>query len=324
MVISIYELTAQVLCGIMAQQNSDVAVVGHFSIDTIKLPSSTTPFVLMGGSVAYASLTTRLLGGTALVISKVGGDFPEAYLQRLHQAGVDLSGVFEIADAQTTRFELEYNVDLSSRTLRLKKKAPAITVDDLPKSLRAKAVQVAPIAGEIPYEVVEHLRGCGEVLALDPQGMLRIFDDAGYVTFRSKAEKRLLNLIDIYKSSSEEILATTGLSDLNAAVKAVHDFGVKIVLVTMGAKGAVLSAEGTLHKIPACICQKYVDPTGAGDVFMGAFLTEYNRRKDAVWCACVGSAAASSVVENVGSTDMGKREDIYQRAHLIYEKEIKQ
>ncbi len=311
-------------CGMMAQQKSDVAVVGHFSIDTIKLPSRTAPFVVMGGSVAYASLTTKLLGGTASVFSKVGGDFPEAYMQRLQQEGVDVSGVVKVADAQTTRFELEYTADLASRTLRLKNKAPAITLDDLPSSLQAKAVHVAPIAGEIPYEVVEHLRGRGEVLALDPQGILRSFDDAGNVTFRSKAEKRLLALVDIYKSSSEEIQATTGLSDLNAAVKAVHDFGVKIILVTMGAKGAVLSAEGALHKIPACICQKYVDPTGAGDVFIGAFLTEYNRQKDPLWCACVGSAAASSVVESVGPTVLGEKEDIYQRARIIYEKEIKQ
>ncbi len=307
----------------MAQQNADVAVVGHFSIDSIRLPSRAVPFVVMGGSVAYASLTTKLLGGTTAVISKVGEDFPEVYLQRLRQEGVDVSGVVKVAGELTTRFELEYNSDLSSRTLRLKNKAPAITLDDIPRSLHAKAVHVAPIAGEIPYEVVEHLRGRGEVLALDPQGMLRSFDDAGNVTFRFKAEKRLLGLVDIYKSSSEEIQATTGLSDLNAAVKAVHDFGVKIVLVTMGAKGAVLSAEGALHKIPACICRKYVDPTGAGDVFIGAFLTEYNRQKDAVWCACVGSAAASSVVESVGSTVLGDKEDIYQRAHTIYEKEIK-
>jgi sugar/nucleoside kinase (ribokinase family) len=307
----------------MAQQNSDVAVVGHFSIDTIKLPSRAAPFVVMGGSVAYVSLTTKLLGGTASVISKVGGDFPEAYLQRLRQEGVDVSGVVKVADAQTTRFELEYNKDVSSRTLRLKNKAPVITIDDIPRALNAEAVHVAPIAGEIPYEVVEHLRGRSEVLALDPQGMLRSFDDAGKVTFRSKAEKRLLSLVDIYKSSSEEIQATTRLSDLNAAVKAVHDFGVKIVLVTMGANGAVLSAEGALHTIPVCICRKYVDPTGAGDVFIGAFLTEYNRKKDPVWCACVGSAAASSVVESVGSTVLGEKEDIYQRARIIYEKEIK-
>jgi len=308
----------------MSQSSTDVAVIGHFSIDTIKLPRQSKPFVVMGGSVAYVSLATSLLGGNASVISKVGEDFPESYLRRLQEAGIDLSGVVKAANELTTHFELEYNADLSSRTLRLRNKAPDITVKDLPSSLHAKTVHIAPIDREISYEVVENLKEYGKILALDPQGILRRFDDAGFVTFRYKTEKRFFDLIDIYKSSSEEIYATTGLSDLNAAVKAVHDFGVKIVLVTMGPKGAVLSIEGALYKIPACICKNYVDPTGAGDVFIGAFLTEHNLHKDPVWCACVGSAAASSVVESIGSTILGKKEDIYQRALTIYEKEIKQ
>jgi sugar/nucleoside kinase (ribokinase family) len=269
-------------------------------------------------------LATALLAGRASVISKVGEDFSEAYLRRLQKEGIDVSGVVKVTSEQTTRFELEYSADLSSRTLRLRNKAPDITLKDIPNSLHAKAVHIAPIAREIPYEIVEHLKERGRVLALDPQGILRRFDSAGYVTFGSKTEKRLFDLIEVYKSSSDEIYATTGLSDLNAAVKAVHDFGVKIILVTMGAKGAVLSTEGHLYKIPACICKNYVDPTGAGDAFIGAFLTEYTRHKDPLWCACVGSAAASLVVESVGPTILGKKEDIFQRAHIIYEKEIKQ
>lgn len=306
----------------MVQPSLDVAVVGHFSIDNLKLPSSPTPSVVMGGSVAYSSLIATILGAKTTVISKVGRDFPETYLQQLQEKGIDVSSVVRISDAQTTRFELEYNADLSSRNLRLTSKAPALTIDDIPRSLRSKAIQIAPIAREIPLEVIEYLRTRGEVLALDPQGILREFDKTGKVTFRSKTEKRLFEFIDIYKSSTEEIQATTGISDLHAAVKAIHAFGVKIVLVTMGAKGAVLSTEGALNRVPTYICKKYVDPTGAGDVFLGAFLAEYNRRKDPIWCACVGSAAASVVVESVGPTIMENKEDIYIRAHIIYENEF--
>ena len=92
-------------------QDSDLVVIGHFSIDTIHLPSRTRPFVILGGSVAYSSLVTRRLGGSVAVISKVGGDFPEAYLWWLGQEGVDLSGVVKLANEQTTRFELEYSED---------------------------------------------------------------------------------------------------------------------------------------------------------------------------------------------------------------------
>jgi sugar/nucleoside kinase (ribokinase family) len=308
----------------MAVQNSDVAVVGHFAIDSIRLPSRSAPFVVLGGSVTYVSFVTKRLDATVSIISKVGGDFPEAYLWWLGEEGIDLSGVTKLANEQTTRFELRYSKDLSNRTLKLTSKASAINVSDLPLSLRAKAVHVAPIAGEISYEVVERLKGCAEVLSLDPQGLLRRFGKTGNVTSRGKVDKRLFSLINIYKSSRDEISALTGHSDLKSAIKAVHDFGVETVLVTLGAKGAVLSVMGTLYKIPACNSRVFVDPTGAGDAFIGGFLTEYIRQKDSLWCACVGSAAASLVVEGIGPTFFGEKEEIYQRARSIYEKEIKQ
>jgi sugar/nucleoside kinase (ribokinase family) len=307
----------------MAVQGSDVAVVGHFAIDSIRLPSRSTPFVVLGGSVTYVSFVTKRLDATVSVISKVGGDFPEAYMWWLREEGIDLSGVIRLANEQTTHFELGYSKDLSSRTLKLKSTASPIGVSDLPCSLRAKAVHVAPIAGEISYEVVEQLKGCAEVLSLDPQGLLRKFSKTGKVTSRATVDKNLFSLINIYKSSLEEISALTGHSDLNSAINAIHDFGVKTVIVTLGAKGAVLSVEKTIYKIPACNSRVLVDPTGAGDAFIGGFLTEYIRQKDSLWCACVGSAAASLVVEGIGPTFFGEKEEIYARARAVYEKEIK-
>ena len=79
----------------MAAQNSDVAVVGHFSIDTILLPSRTKPFVVLGGAATYTSFAAKRLDATASVISKVGGNFPEAYLWWLSQEGINISGVIQ-------------------------------------------------------------------------------------------------------------------------------------------------------------------------------------------------------------------------------------
>jgi sugar/nucleoside kinase (ribokinase family) len=303
---------------------SDVAVVGHFAIDSIILPSRPKPFTVLGGSVTYSSFAAKRLDGAVSIVSKVGADFPEAYLWWLREEGIDVSNVIKLGSEGTTRFELEYSKDLSERTLRLKSKAPPIYVGDLPDSLRAKAIHIAPIAGEISYEVVEHLKSCTEVIALDPQGLLRSFDEAGRVTPSAPVDKRLLSLVNVYKSSLDEINAVTGKSDLNSAIKAVHDLGVETVIVTMGAKGAVLSVEETLYQVPACQSVAVVDPTGAGDAFMGGFLIEYVRQKDSLWCASVGSAAASLVVEGIGPTFFGEKEEIYQRARGIYEKELEQ
>ncbi len=305
-------------------QNVDVAVIGHLSIDRILLPSRTAPFTVLGGAAAYTSLAVKRLDASASVISKVGGNFPEAYLWWLRQEGVDLSGVVKKADQPSTSFELGYSKDLSERALSLKGKGAPIELTDLPEYFKAKAIHVAPIANEVSFEVIEHLKQCANVLSLDPQGLLRSFDEAGNVAENASFDKRILSLINIYKSSQSEILALTGQADLKAAIKTVHDFGVGTVIVTLGAKGAVLSVEGAQFNIAACPSQVLVDPTGAGDVFIGGFLTEYLRQKESIWCACVGSAAASVVVEGIGPTYFGKKEEIYQRAKVLYEKELKQ
>ncbi len=306
----------------MALKSCDVAVVGHFSIDFLKLPGRAKPCRVLGGAVAYVSLITRRLGVSAAVISKVGSDFPETYIKRLRDAGVSLSGV-KVSGEQTTSFELTYNEDLSSRRLFLKARGSPITLADLPSALSSKVIHIAPIATEIPFEVIERLRSFGDCLSIDPQGLTRRFSSGGNVARCNQLDKRILPLVDIYKSSLDEIEVLTGQSAVGKALKVVHDLGPKIVIATMGARGSVLSLDGAVYAVPACDSNRVLDPTGAGDVFMGGFLAEFTQKKDPFWCACVGSAAASLVVENIGTTFLGERDEIYRRAKVAYEKEIK-
>jgi 2-dehydro-3-deoxygluconokinase len=307
----------------MATQNADIAVVGHFSLDSIRLPTNPHPYHILGGAAAFVSLVARRLGASAAVVSRVGGDFPPPYLTILEAEGVDVSAITKAANEQTTSFELAYNSDLSSRTLRLKRHGSPIRPEDLPASMYAKVIHVAPIADEISYELVEHLRQNCACLSIDPQGMTRRFDPDGNVACCTQMDRRILPLVDVYKSSLDEICVLTGQSELGRALEAVHGMGPKIVLATMGAQGSVLSVGGAVFTVPSCQPARVVDPTGAGDVFIGAFLVEYSRKKDPLWCACVGSAAASLVVEDVGTSCFGSKEEIYRRACAVYEKEIK-
>ncbi len=308
----------------MVAQSSDIAVVGHLSIDTIILPKRTAPFVILGGAAAYTSFAAKRLDATAFVISKVGGNFPQAYLWWLEQEGIDVSTVIKLAAEPTTSFELTYGKDLYERTLRLKSKGLALSANDVPKDFHANAVHIAPIANEVPYELVEELKQHTDVLSLDPQGLLRSFDEAGKVSENAEVDNQIFSLINIFKSSQNEIYALTGESELKPAIKAIHDVGIETVIVTLGAKGSVLSVEGAQYHIDPCPSQVLVDPTGAGDVFIGAFLTEYIRQKESLWCASVGSAAASCVIEGIGPTYFGKKEEIYRRATELYEKKLKQ
>ena len=302
----------------------DVVSVGHFAIDSIFLPDRKTPFVVLGGSVAYVSLAARRLDARVSVVSKVGNDFPEAYRWWLGQEGIDLSNVVEAENARTTRFELKYNSDFSDRILRSETRMAPIAVEEMLHPPKAIAVHVGPVAGEVSYDVVEKLRSCCEFMSLDPQGLVRRFDEAGNVSLGPLMDKRLLDHVDIFKSSLVEIQAVTGLSELDQAMKAVHDYGVRIVIVTLGANGAAVSVEDAIHNVPAFKPEKLVDPTGAGDAFIGGFLAEYVRGEDCSWCSCVGAAVASLVVEGIGPTFFGDKEEIRRRALFLYEKEIKE
>jgi sugar/nucleoside kinase (ribokinase family) len=308
----------------MAAISFDVAVVGHFSVDTLLLPTRKQPFQVLGGSATYTSFAAKHLDASVCVISKVGANFPEAYLWWVEQEGINIKNVSRHPEEPTTRFELAYTKDFVDRTLKLKSKGPPLRLEDMPKDFHAKAVHLAPIDNEISYEIAEELKKYSEVISLDPQGLLRSFDVEGNVSENFEVDNHIFSLINILKASQSEIYTLTGEPELKPAMRAIHDVGVETVIVTMGAKGSVLSVEGAQYNIPACPSDVLVDPTGAGDVFIGAFLTEYLQQKESLWCAAVGSAAASFVVEGLGPTYLGKKDEVYQRAKVLYEKELKQ
>jgi sugar/nucleoside kinase (ribokinase family) len=307
----------------MVAQNWNICIIGSFSLDTITVPTQNKPFCSLGGATTYTSLAAKTFEELVTVVSRVGGDLPEAYLQELHEKNVNLY-VKRYPQETTTHFDLCYNKDFSERTLKLTCKGHPIKLDDIPSGLQAKTIHVAPIAGEINYEIMHQLKKCCNNLSLDPQGFLRKIDEKGNVTPKLQADKHILDLVDTCKASQGEIFILTGQTELKEAIRTVHDTGVKTVIVTMGAKGSLLSTEGTQHIIPACRPTVLMDPTGAGDVFIGAFLAEQLKSKEPLWCASIGSAAASAVVEGIGSTYFGEKQEIIKRAINLYEKELKQ
>ncbi len=296
----------------------DLVTVGHFAVDLIASSEIPTPKPTLGGAPTYVSLTAKKLGATVSVISKVGEDFSDEYLGFLKANAVDLSGLRKVEGASTTKFVLKY--ENHERKLQMKSRAPPITVQDIPASLSAKTVHVAPIVHEISPEVIERLETLTNILSLDPQGFVRRFDIRGNVRRGRWHDSLVLKRIDVYKSSSNEIRAATGRSDLHSAMKSINRTGVGIVIVTRGMRGSILLFEGRFYDLPACKPRVFRDTTGAGDAFVGALLAEYVKGREPVWCACVGSAAASFVIEGVGPTVFGERAETHSRAEDIYDK----
>lgn len=296
----------------------DLTTVGHFAVDLIVSPRITRPRDSLGGPPTYTSIAARKLGAEVSVISKVGGDFPAKYVDWLVKNGVDLSGLIRVDDAPSTRFVLSY--EERGRTLRLKSRAPSIAPSDIPESLESKAIHASPIANELSSETIGKLRGLTEILSLDPQGLVREFDGEGNTRLKRLEDNRILKDIDVLRSAMDEFGFIVDVTDLRSALRKIHRCGVEVVIVTEGAEGAILSHGGRVIDVPACRSEAFVSATGAGDAFIGAFLVEYVRGKDVAWCACVGSAAASFVVEGLGPSKFGGKREVYERASEAFEK----
>jgi len=300
----------------------DLVTVGHFAIDYIHSPRIVSSKPTLGGPPTYVSVAAAKLDARVSVISKVGEDFSNDYIKWLKNNKIDLSGLKQVKETSTTQFVLKYRKDWK-RKLQMKARAPPISANDLPDSLQARAVQVAPIANELSEELVTKLRKTTSILSFDPQGFVRGFDKKGNVSLKRWRGQSMLDQVDVYKSSLNEIEAVTRTINLRLAMKKIADYGVQIVIVTRGMHGSTMLFDNTFYNIPACASKIVLDPTGAGDAFSGAFLAEYVREKDPLWCAGVGSASASFVVEGVGPERFGEREETYERAREIYEKLLK-
>ncbi|MEA2089639.1 MAG: PfkB family carbohydrate kinase [Thermoproteota archaeon] len=299
----------------------DLITVGHFAIDLILSPKIASLKPTLGGPPTYVSSAAQKLGVNVAVISKVGDDFPEEYFVWLKKHNIKLVTLKPVKNAKTTKFVLDYTKGW--RRLQLKSLAPPILPGDIPISLQAKAVHVAPIANELSKNVLDKLRAVTNTLSLDPQGFVREFDEKGDVHLKNWEHLGVLEQVDVYKSSVSEIKRVTRLNDLALCMRRIQDYGVKVVIVTESVKGSTLLFEGNFCHVAAYKARVIRDLTGAGDTFIGAFLAEYIQNRSPVWCACVGSAAASFVVQGVGPAVFGNKKETYKRAHEIYEKGVK-
>jgi len=296
----------------------DLVTVGHFSIDLIKKKKNHQPQPTLGGPPTFVSLAAKKMGVNVSVISNVGDDFPNEYREWLINEGIDLSMLRRFKDASTTRYVLIYG-DKDERQLILKAKAPPIELEEIPEALSSEAIHISPIAGEVSYKVVKRLRRHSSLLSLDPQGFLRRFDEKGRVHLGKIENPKIFSKIDVLKASEREIEVATGESELTRAIRQMHERGVSTVIVTRGGEGALLSLNGKVYRIPAVKSKVVVDTTGAGDVFIGAFLAEFMKGKDPVWSSCVGSASASYVIEEKGPKGFRSPSEVYREAAQIYE-----
>ncbi len=298
-------------------KNCDLTVIGHISIDRISVPSGRCETCL-GGPPTYAGFSAKLLGVSVSVISKVGFDFRDEFLLRFSRASIATDHIRRCG-SPTTKFEIEYLSDWSRR-MRLISKCEPIYVKDIPDGFRCKSILVAPICGEVPKSTLLKLLDVDCIRAIDLQGFIRTFSRDGSVELSFwPYDLNLLGGFHIIKASHRELLSALNSVDLLEAIRILRKVGVEIVVITLGGDGAIAAFSDGIWRIPS-FPVKTVDPTGCGDAFIGAFLASYLESEDVLRSLAFGGASASFVVESIGSSNLGFRGEVEERASYLLDR----
>jgi arabinose-5-phosphate isomerase len=100
------------------------------------------------------------------------------------------------------------------------------------------------------------------------------------------------------------------------AAELAHRFGVKAVVITTGAEGCVVHADGEYVSVPTTPVEA-VDTTGAGDAFLGGLLAGLHYGLEWRDAARLGNACGTKCCEQIGAFPDGT-EETRQRILEIY------
>ncbi len=301
-----------------------ILVVGTVAFDTVETPFGRAERIL-GGSATYAALAARLLAGPVHVNAVVGADFPEAHLDLLRDRGVDTDGIVRDPDGETFFWAGRYYDDLNSRdTLATHLNVLATFTPDLPAAYRnPRIVCLGNLDPVVQSAVIDQASQHGRPLV--------IADTMNFwIESARPALLATLARVDVLMVNDAEARELSGVPNLVRAAAIIRAMGPRTVVIKKGEHGALLFCDDDVFAVPALPLADVVDPTGAGDTFLGGFAGHLLRMgafdapamRQAI---VVGSALASFVVEAFGTdslaavtpADIEERLDLFRRLSAV-------
>ena len=287
-----------------------VLIVGTTALDSIKTPKAENPR-LLGGSASHAAVAASFFSPVKLV-GGVGEDFPKKYLALYRRHKINLEGL-QILPGKTFHWSGEYELNMNNRrTLATELGVIETYSPTLPKSYQsAPFVLLGNIAPALQHRVLDQMQRAKFVVA-DSMDL--------WLNIALPDLLKLLKRIDGFVLNDSEAHQLTKEDNVFTALKKIHALGPKYVIIKKGSHGSILSGPKGFFICPAYPLSKVVDPTGAGDSFVGGMMgylatakgsVDSNIRRAVVY----GSVTASFCCEGFGlnATTKTKRADIEKR-----------
>ena len=296
---------------VIGSSNTDMVIcTGH-----LPLPGETviggTFFMNPGGKGANQAVTVARLGGRVSFICKTGSDiFGHQANQLFNEEGIDTSYVFSDTKNPSGVALITVDTDAENCIVVAPGANAHLTPNDLKRSAEAvEAADIILLQLEIPMQTVEAAAmmayRLGKKVVLNPAPA-------------SKLSAGLLETLYAITPNETEAEAISGIRitderTAEEAARKIASMGVCNVIITLGAKGALVFDGAHCEIVPAYTPQA-VDTTAAGDVFNGALvvaLSEGRTLPEAVRFACKASAISVTRVGAQNSVPYRTEVDVF-------------
>lgn len=277
-------------------------IVGTVAFDAIETPFGKTDKIL-GGAATFIGLSASHFNVKSAIVSVVGEDFPQEYLDLLTARNIDISAIEIVKGGKTFFWSGKYHNDLNSRdTLVTELNVLADFNPVVPAGFKdAEVVMLGNL-----HPIVQS----GVLNQMDKKPKLVVLDTMNF--WMDCALPELLDVIkrvDVITINDEEARQLSGEYSLVKAAAKIHTMGPKYVVIKKGEHGALLFHGKEIFYAPALPLEEVFDPTGAGDTFAGGFSgyiaqsenISFDNMKNAI---IHGSNLASFCVEQFGTERM--------------------
>lgn len=299
-----------------------IAILGIFVVDlafdTARLPKwgetvlGSTFRIGPGGKGSNQAIGSARLGGRVSFISRVGKDtFGEMGLRTYEAEGVNTEFVIADAGLATGAAAILIEEGKGENAIVVTPgAASALRTEDVDRArgrIAESAVFMTQL--ELPVAVVEHglrvARECGVRTILNPAPACVLSDG-------------VFALCDYVTPNESEAAMLTGLpvaslEEAERAAAALLGRGARNVVMTLGARGALVKNAATTEHVAAYDAGPVVDTTGAGDAFNAGLAVGLSEGMDLVEAARFGCAAAGISVTRPGTAPSMPRRDEVER-----------